>query len=188
MQSLRRWQCWILGAAWLVAVIPSTSVEAQKPISLGVGGGISLPQGDLNDDADIGWHGLVTAALGSPMQPLGLRLDVAYNRFGFSDALVTAIGADGHLSAGSATLNVTYRLPKATWPISPYLLLGLGAYRTDCSPDAACETRVRYGWNYGLGAKLFFLGFTNFIEIRGHRTKSRRSDVHYFPLTFGFIF
>jgi outer membrane protein with beta-barrel domain len=179
---------WILATAWLGVVSPLASVEAQKPISFGVGAGISLPQGDVSDDVNTGWHALVTAALGSSMQPLGLRLDVAYNRFGFSDQQQAALGGEGHLTASSATLNVTYRLPKATWSVSPYILLGLGVYRTDCSLGPGCESRVRYGWNYGLGAKLFFLGFTNFVEIRGHRTKSRAGDVHYFPLTFGIMF
>jgi hypothetical protein len=131
---------------------------------------------------------LVTAALGSPMQPLGLRLDVAYSRFEFNDEVETALGGAGRLTTGSATLNITYRLPKATWPVSPYLIWGLGAYRTDCSLGPGCESTVRYGWNFGLGAKLFFLGFTNFIEVRWHRTTRQGGDVRYFPLTFGIMF
>jgi hypothetical protein len=179
---------WVLAAAWLNVVAPIGVLEAQRPISFGVAGGVSLPQGDVSDIVNTGWHALVTAALGSPMQPLGLRLDIAYNRFGFSDQAATTLGGEGHLTASSATLNITYRLPKATWPVSPYLLWGLGAYHTDCSLGPGCTSRVRYGWNYGLGAKLFFLGFNNFIEIRGHRTKRRGGDVHYFPVTFGIIF
>lgn len=179
---------WVFAVACLGVVSPPRSLEAQHPVSIGVGGGMSLPEGEVSDAVNTGWHALVTAGLGSPMQPLGLRLDVAYNRFGFSDQVETALGGEGHLTASSATLNVTYRLPKATWPISPYLLWGIGAYRTECSLGPGCESRIRYGWNYGVGAKLFFLGFTNFIEIRGHRTKSRGGDVHYFPVTFGIMF
>ncbi|MFL5403798.1 MAG: outer membrane beta-barrel protein [Gemmatimonadales bacterium] len=179
---------WMFATAWLGIVSPVASVEAQRPISFGVGGGISLPQGDVDAAVNTGWNALVTAALGSPMQPLGLRLDLAYNRFGFSDEQAAALGGEGHQTVGSATLNITYRLPKATWPVSPYILWGIGAYRTDCSLGPGCASRVRYGWNYGLGARLFFLGFDSFIEIRGHRTKSRISDVHYFPLTFGIRF
>jgi hypothetical protein len=179
---------WILAAAWLNVVTPIGLLEAQKPISFGVAGGASLPQGDVSDVVNTGWHALVTAGLGSVMQPLGLRLDLAYNRFGFSDQVETALGGEGHLTASSATLNITYRLPNATWAVSPYLLGGLGAYHTDCSLGPGCRSRVRYGWNYGLGAKFFFLGLTNFVEIRGHRTKRRGGDVHYFPLTVGIIF
>jgi Outer membrane protein beta-barrel domain len=176
---------WIFAVACFGALASVAPLEAQSPLSIGVGGGVSLPEGDIDDEVNTGWHGLVTAELASPMHPWGLRLDVAYNQFGFSAP--TALGDEGHLSAGSATLNFTYRLPKVTWPVQAYLLGGLGAYRTDCSLPA-CESRVRYGWNYGLGAKFFFLGFRNFVEIRGHRTKSRTDDVHYFPLTLGIMF
>jgi hypothetical protein len=181
-------RCWLFGTVLLGLLSPLGPLQAQRPISLGIGGGLSLPQGDVDDQVNTGWNGLVTAALGSPMQPLGLRLDVAYNRFGFSDEVNTALGSEGHFTVGSATLNVTYRLPKATWQVSPYLLWGIGAYRTECSLGPGCESRVRYGWNYGLGANFYFLGFRNFIEIRGHRTKSRTSDVHYFPVTIGIMF
>ncbi|MGH9892397.1 MAG: hypothetical protein ACREA0_10515 [bacterium] len=179
---------WILAAACFGLVSSVASLEAQSPISIGVAGGISLPQGDVSDDVNTGWHTLVTAELASPMHPWELRLDVAYNRFGFRDEVEAGLGGQGDLTAGSATLNITYRLPKITWPVQAYLLWGLGAYRTDCSLGPGCRSRVRYGWNYGLGAKFFFLGFRNFVEIRGHRTKSRTDDVHYFPLTFGITF
>jgi hypothetical protein len=179
---------WILAAACFGVVASVAPLDAQRPISLGLGGGLSLPQGDVDDQVNLGWHALVTAELASPMHPWGMRLDLAYNRFEYSDQLAATVGGAGNQTAGSATLNVTYRLPKVTSPIQPYLLLGLGAYRTDCSLGPVCESRVRYGWNYGLGAKFFFLGLRNFIEIRGHRTKSSTGDVHYFPLTVGIVF
>jgi hypothetical protein len=149
---------------------------------------MSLPEGSLADAVNTGWHALVTAELASPMHPWGLRLDVAYNRFEFSDQLETTLGGEGHQTAGSGTLNILYRLPKVTWPVQAYLIGGLGAYRTDCSLGPGCDSRVRYGWNYGVGARFFFLGLKNFVEIRGHRTKSRAGDLHYFPLTLGIMF
>src|SRR3954454_12845968 len=98
---------WLLAAALPRAVSPIARLEAQRPISLGVGGGLSLPQGDVDAQVNTGWHALVTAALGSPMQPLGLRFDLAYSRFGFSDQAQTVLGGAGHLATGSATLNFT---------------------------------------------------------------------------------
>jgi hypothetical protein len=178
---------WILAVACFGVISSAASLEAQSPLSIGVAGGLSLPEGDVADDVNTGWHALGTAELASLMHPWGLRLDVAYNRFGFSDQLETALG-EGDLTAGSATLNLSYRLPKVTWPAQMYLIGGLGAYRTDCSLGPGCESRVRYGWNYGLGTKFSVLGFRNFVEIRGHRTKSRTGDVHYFPLTLGIMF
>lgn len=179
---------WILAAACFGVVASTAPLRAQSPLSVGVGGGVSLPEGEIDDNVNAGWHALVTAELASPMHPWGLRLDVAYNRFEFSEQQEAALGGEGHQTAGSATFNILYRMPKVTWPIQAYVLLGLGAYHTECSLGPGCDSRVRYGWNYGLGAKFYFLGLENFLEIRGHRTKSQSEDVHYFPVTFGIMF
>lgn len=180
---------WILVTAF-VALVPAAapSLGAQRPVTIGVGGGASLPSGSLGDGTSAGWHALGTIALGTPMQPLGLRLDLAYNRFAFDDRGRTALGVDGHETVASATLNATYRLPMTGSPISPYLITGLGAYRTACSLDDACDAVTRYGWNVGLGARLVTLGVRSFVEARYHRTTRGGSDVHFFPLTLGLTF
>jgi opacity protein-like surface antigen len=173
-------QRWLLAALCVCAVSVRSLEAQQRPISIGLGGGVSLPQGDLADGVDTGWHAIGTLALSTLMQPLGLRLDVAYNRFAFSDV-------DGHQAVGSATLNGTYRLPMTNSPMSPYLISGLGAYRTDCSLAVACDASTKFGWNVGLGTKLF-VGFRSFVEARYHRTKRGDSSVNYFPLTLGLMF
>ena len=181
---MRKFACVMLCCALFA---PLAQVEAQRPISVGLGGGVSIPEGDLRDGANPGWHALATIALGSLTQPLGLRLDGAYNRFAFSDEAQAALG-DGNQTVGSATLNVTYRLPMTDSPFSPYLISGLGAYRTECSLDAECGAATRYGWNAGLGTRLYFLGARTFLEARYHRTDRGGSDVHFFPVTFGLNF
>ena len=171
---------WILVAA-CTACLTAPLVAQQRPVSLGLAGGVSLPQGDLADGANTGWHALGTLALSTLMQPLGLRLDVAYNRFELSDV------DDGNQSVGSATLNATYRLPMTNSAASPYLISGLGAYRTECSLPAGCDASTKFGWNVGLGTKLY-VGFRSFIEARYHRTKRGDTSVSYFPLTLGVLF
>jgi outer membrane protein with beta-barrel domain len=172
---------WVLAAACLSAVSAFPSLHAQRPISVGVAGGVSFPQGDLSDGVNTGWHALATVAVSTLMQPLGLRLDVAYNRFAFSDV-------DGHQTVGSATFNGTYRLPMTNSPMSPYLISGLGAYRSECSLAVGCDATTKFGWNVGLGTKLYALGFRSFLEARYHRTKHGDSHVNYFPLTLGVMF
>jgi len=175
-------QRWMLAVALAVVAPPVLPLRAQqRPISVGLAGGVSLPQGDLADGVNTGWHVLGNIALSTLMQPLGLRLDVAYNRFELSDA-------DGNQSIGSGTLNATYRLPMTNSPMSPYLISGLGAYRSECSLAAGCEAATKFGWNVGLGTRLFLLGFRSFAEARYHRTSRGDSDVSYFPLTFGLMF
>ena len=178
---------WTLVATWCALLYPFSPMDAQRPISVGVAGGVSVPEGDLRDGASTGWHAQGTVALSTLMQPLGLRLDVAYHRFAFSDEAQASLGEDGHQAVGSATLNVTYRLPTTNSPMSPYLISGLGAYRSECSVGPGCDATIRYGWNVGLGTKLYLLGFRSFLEARYHRTKRGDSDVHYVPVTFGLM-
>lgn len=73
-------------------------------------------------------------------------------------------------------------------PMSPYLISGIGAYRSECSVGPGCDATTRYGWNVGLGTRLYVLGFRSFFEARYHRTERGESDVHYFPVTLGVLF
>jgi hypothetical protein len=169
----------------LTATTTFTPLEAQeKKVFINFAAGITLPQGDLADRVSTGWHGLATVNLSSPTQVYGLRFDVAHNRFGYDDQLTTALGK-GRESTTSATINLTYRLPLNNAPISPYLITGLGAYVTECSQGPACDAQAHYGWNIGLGTKLYVLGVQSFLEARFHRTGHRGQDVHYLPITLG---
>ena len=176
---------WLLTAACVAFACPPTAIGAQRPLSIGIGGGATFPTGDLHTSANTGWNALGTLALGSLMQPIGLRLDVAYNRFGARGA--APAGASSNLSVGSATLNASYRLPMTDSPFSPYLIAGLGAYRTDCSGGIGCASTTRYGWNVGLGTKLNLLGAQTFLEARYHRTKRSGSTVQFFPISLGLM-
>lgn len=160
-----------LGA--LCAAAPATPLTAQRLVSLNVGGGASIPIGNLADGADPGWHALAGLGIGSLMQPIGIRVEGAYNRFG-SD-----LTADPVII--SATLNVTYRLPMTNSPVSPYVITGWGAHWLDCS-GAACDADQRYGGNAGLGMK-FNVGLRGFVESRFHWVTGK---VRYVPVTLGF--
>jgi hypothetical protein len=179
-RSLLVWAC--------LSVAPIVQLHAQRPISIGVAGGVSVPQGDLRNSATTGWHALGTIALSTYMQPIGLRLDVAYNRFNFSDQTRATVGGSGYQTVGSATLNATYRLPMTDSPMSPYLIAGLGAYRTTCSLGSDCAAKTHQGWNAGLGTKLRLLGLKSFLEARFHRTEREESYVNFFPVTIGLTF
>ena len=184
----------ILAIASAFVLAPTGPLLAQRPLSVGLAGGVSVPQGELRDGATTGWHALATVSLSTLMQPLGLRLDIAYNRFDFSDArsdcscAFSAAGGPGHQTVGSATLNATYRLPRTDSPLSPYLITGIGAYRTECSLGSGCSAVTRYGWNAGLGTKLTGLGLRTFVEARFHSVVEPGPDLHFFPVTLGLLF
>ena len=159
-------------------------LAAQRPVTVGLAGGVSLPQGAFSDGADVGWHGLGTLALGSLMQPLGLRVDAAYNQFGFKG--VSTSGARQSVTSG--TLNVTYRMPAWRTPFSPYVIAGGGAYHLACSGGARCGAATKFGWNAGLGTKLTGLGLRAFAEARLHSVSEPGADLHFFPVTVGLLF
>ena len=158
----------------VICVAPAAS--AQRLVTLNLGGGASFPQGRLADGADPGWHALAGLTISSLMQPIGIRVEGAYNRLGadepFPDATVT-----------SATLNFTYRLPFTDSPFSPYVITGWGAYWLDCA-ESACEADQRFGWNAGLGTRFNF-GLRGFVEGRFHGVTGK---VRYMPLTLGLTF
>jgi opacity protein-like surface antigen len=115
------------------------------------------------------------------MQPLGLRLDGAYDRFG-------AAAGGGSQTTTSGTLNVTYRLPTVRSPLSPYVIAGAGAYHLACSGGTACDATTRFGWNGGLGVRFAGLALHGLVEARYHRVALPGGDVSYFPLSLGLTF
>ena len=165
------------------AILLPATADAQRVLHVGLAGGLSIPQGPLSDASNTGWNALGTIWLSTLMQPIGLRLDAAYNQFGFKGGT----GVTGNQTIASATLNATYRLPMTNSPMSPYLVTGLGAYRTDCSV-ATCTAATHFGWNAGLGTKINILGALTFLEARYHRTSANDQSIAFFPVTFGLIF
>jgi hypothetical protein len=176
-------QRWLRSGILLSVVVLAATARAQAPVSIGVAGGVSLPSGDFGDAANTGWHALGTIGVSTLMQPLGLRLDVAYNRF--ADKAPALAGQDReHFAVTSGTLNVTYRLPMTNSPFSPYLIAGLGAYHGSCSGSLGCEGSTHFGWNGGLGINVAALGLRPFLEARYHSSK----DLDFIPLTVGLRF
>jgi hypothetical protein len=167
-------------AAFAVSVSAGV-VPAPRPISLSLAAGISSPNGDLDRAANVGWHALAAVNVSSLMLPLGLRVDAAYNTF-------NASVDDGLLRVISLTGNLTYRLPMTNSPFSPYIIGGMGAFRTDCEDDSGCDARTAYGWNAGAGTKLYLLGLRSFLEARYHSTSRGNASVKYFPISFGITF
>lgn len=163
----------IVTAGLLALLAPAA--RAQRPVSLLVGGGASIPVGTLADGSSTGWNALAGLAVSTLMQPLGLRLDGAYNRMAGK-----ASGPDQAITSG--TLNVTYRLPTPNTPIAPYLSAGGGVYWLECRGDGGvCGSDTRGGWNAGLGTKIAAMGLTWFVEARFHRA----GDARYLPVTIG---
>ena len=170
----------LLGVLAALAFVTS-SMSAQRPIAIGLGGGASQPLGDFADAATTGWHALAVISLESIMLPQSIRADIGYNVFPLDDAA----GLDGNRTIGSATLNLGYRLPMTDSPFSPYILTGFGWYQLGCSGDLDCEKSIVAGWNAGLGTKFIALGLNGFIESRFHYVYGGPGSATFVPVTIG---
>ena len=177
----------ILGVAAIALAMSAASAEAQKPISIGIAGGVAMPQGDFKDLAGTGFNGTVSLGLGLPMLPVGVRIDGSYNRFSFSDEIETLFGESGSWSIASATANVTLGLPMSAIVVSPYLIAGGGNYWGSCSLDG-CDTESDFGWNAGLGVKFRLAVMSANLEARYHSVASGDEKTTYLPVTFGIMF
>jgi hypothetical protein len=167
-----------------------------RPIRLMLGGGASVPIGELGDshDAGITWQGGLLINL--PGFPIKLRTDVNYSRMKLKD-LVTP-GAPGAL-ADDATkilgglLNLT--LPLGNGPIRPYIMAGLGAFNVDPAQltSAPAESSVEFAINGGAGFQLRLFGREAFIEARLNNIYTDKGaidtkSIQMIPVTFGIIF
>jgi hypothetical protein len=172
--------------ALFTSAMPICAVRAQGLLSLGVGGGVSTPQGAFSDNFETGWNALATLALGVPLVPVGLRLDGAYNRFGTRATTGALAGASERVISG--TLNATLRLPIPASPVTPYIIAGGGRYSVGCTGSDQCSPVSDFGWNAGVGVRLSAVVLKAFGEIRYHHVSVAGGSVQYVPITVGLYF
>ena len=170
----------IFGVAALALAFMATTAEAQKPISFGIAAGASMPMGDFGDAVGTGWNAGAVLAINAPTMPVGFRVDASYNSFGINDIdeSINILGVNG---------NVTWGLPMAAAPISPYLIGGVGMYRLDTSVSGI-DAETEFGFNVGVGTKFALSGFGTFIELRYHSAQTEGEATNYLPITFGIMF
>ena len=134
-----------------------------------LGAGVSLPQADFADDFKNGFNVTGSAGWHKWNSPLGLRLDVGYDRFSLK-------GASENASILSGVGDVTLKIPQVL-AVSPYLVAGGGVYRLSSS-GAGSTSSTKGGWNAGGGltfgvgmAKLFIEGRYTNVSTEGVATK-----------------
>jgi len=144
-----------------------------------LGAGVSLPQADFADDFKNGFNVTGSAGWHKWNSPLGLRLDVGYDRFSLK-------GASENASILSGVGDVTFKIPQVL-AVSPYLVAGGGIYRLNSSV-ANSESVTKGGWNAGAGLT-FGVGMAK-LFIEGRYTNVSTEDVatKFIPVILGISF
>ena len=165
----------------LTAAAADAAVAQARP-QLSLGGGVTLPTGDLGEGTDAGWHGQVSLGYRPPLYPVGFRIDGAYHDLGAS-----GLGPD--FRAISVTGNVVVEAPGLV--VRPYLIGGVGLYNTKVE---TLDGRNNLGVNGGAGLRFRLMEFDAFVEGRYHAAFDAfgagddERSAQYVPITFGISF
>jgi hypothetical protein len=175
---------------------------AGRPVHIGAMGGFTLPTGDFNFAARIGWNVGAVVTLPSRFEALDFRFDGQWQHM---NGLIAEVpgggeGAYTHFRLIDVTANAEFTIP-STFPLANhYIVAGTGAYfghthSEDFDHDANFS---KVGVNVGVGRKTEGLGKTTFVELRYHYilhgsellndVVSRNKPLHLFLLTGGFDF
>ena len=180
----------IRGAVVGLAVMLGAQAAQAQGVSLGLGGGIVVPSGDLADGNSTGWSGTAQLRVKPPVSPVGLQIDAFYTRFGLD-------GVNGHSRMIGGTADALFAFPGASMA-RPYLLGGIGVYNGKTTIDGfgSSVASTKFGANAGAGFD-FGLGKTKlFAEARFHAifkgvtdaTTLEEKTAYMIPLTVGVRF
>lgn len=137
-----------------------------KPVTIGFGGGVSVPVNDAGDTMERGWHGTGIVKLNLPMMPVGLSGSFSYHRFSL-DRQAVGFDGSGRILAGLANATVSLPLPG---PIKPYITAGVGTFNIKADPDSAgapaAKSTTEFGIDAGAGLSISLpgTGIQAFIE------------------------
>ena len=146
--------------------------------SIGVGGGAVFPMSDLKNAYNTGWNVTVPIAWQSMTWPVGVRLDLSYEKLG-AKSFSTVGGGTTQLdkpALWNGMLDLTYKVPFGFMPSGSglYVLGGGGVHRisnyggtTDGTTfTASSASTTKFGWNAG-GGLTYGFGMANlFVEGR----------------------
>jgi len=158
--------------------------QVANPVHFGVAGGVALPTSDLSNATNTGFNVTGTVGIDPQMIPLGIRVDVAYNRFGVKN---NSAGITGDFHFTSVTGNLVYSIPSTG--VSPYLIGGAGLYNAAANlPGFGSGSSNKFGWNVGGGVKMPLSGFDTFLEARYNQVQGNGGSLKFIPITFGVMF
>lgn len=157
----------LAGLVGVLALLPSTG-EAQEAnkVSFGVMGGLSLPVGSFGDMYESGYN--ITGSVHFPLgEKLRLRGDVGYEKFAAKSLLGSMLGSDFDVLSFAGNVVVPFGQAASAGGIRPYVLGGLGFYRTSTTYVANVQTsNTDVGLSVGGGLEFALSGFTTFAELR----------------------
>ncbi|HXS83260.1 MAG TPA: outer membrane beta-barrel protein [Methylomirabilota bacterium] len=175
----------------------SADMGSNRPVSFGIGGGVSVPVSDASDAFDTGFNGQGFVRFNLPQFPIQPRVDFTFSKFDVKDVTLATPGASGTGQIFAGIANVQYSFMHSGF-LRPYIVAGLGAYntKTDISgiPGVTGNSSTDFGINAGLGAVFkISSAVSGYVEGRIDNVYSSKGmiqadQVQVVPVTFGLVF
>lgn len=191
----------VLALALLLLLPAMAGAQARRPVTIGLGGGGTVPIADFANDVKTGWHGSGFLQFAPVLSPWAVRGEVQYHRTNYTDDFLDDVGAlpDADLYGGIvyAGASALFRGRSRTGGFSPYLIGGVGLYRltatlSDGSGLSLSDSENGFGFNGGAGIEFGRAGGV-FVEARFHQFSvtpdlGEKSTSQFIPVTLGIRF
>jgi Outer membrane protein beta-barrel domain len=174
----------MLGAVLMVSVGAAPAVAQGAEFSLG--GGLTLPLGNFDDAAKLGWHGTGAVSYVPPNLPVGFEIDGTFSRL--SDE--TPLDVKSQLIYGTGNVVYKFKVAEDT-RFRPYLIGGGGVYNLDAKGDdvpSGVESVTKFGLNAGAGFDFKAGAAGVFVEGRFHNVFTEGDNTSFIPFTVGVRF
>jgi opacity protein-like surface antigen len=169
--SMKQWKSVITIVAVLTAF---GAANASAQIGFLVGGGLTVPTGDLADEeffnANTGFNAIAGVDITMPASPVDFRLEAGFTQFGIAD-----FDANWRVLSGGAAAVLNIPMVAA----SPYLIGGAGIYNQKATGDDIDdnESETDLGINVGAGVGIPLMGIRGlFGEVRFHNIFSKDDE------------
>lgn len=174
----------LLGAALAASVGAAPAVAQGAEFSLG--GGLTLPLGNFDDAAKLGWHGMGAVSFVPENLPVGFQIDGSFSRL--SDESPADI--QSQLIYGTGNVIYKFKVAEDT-KFRPYLIGGGGVYNVDAKGDdvpSGVESVTKFGLNAGAGFDFKAGSAGVFLEGRFHNVFTEGDNLNFIPFTVGVRF
>ena len=165
-----------------------------KMVSIGFGGGMSVPTSNAKQAFENGVHGRGFMLVNLPGVPT-LRFDLSGTKFDWKEAVVGGPTAEGQSQVFAGLANISVNLLKG--PIRPYVMAGVGAFNIQNQLESGGTTEssseMKFGIDGGVGLAIKIMRLEMFVEgrVQNVYTEAGMIDtksIQTIPVTFGIIF
>ena len=155
----------------------ASAASAQKTLSLGISGGLTIPTGEMADAQASGYHVGGHLNLAPESLPVELLFDATFHSFGGNLDLPLPVDFTTFGVSGSAAYVI------GGTDMRPYLMGGIGMYFSKADVPGA-DSQSDFGFNFGGGVRFMLSGMTTFLQARANIVK----DNTFIPISFGILF